>query len=434
MKRLISLILVCSLIASLLSGCGAATTEKGDASVITTEKENVQPEAGAGDGEAVVLQGSYEQSPEPESEPEPTFTPDIPDFTGLSDPSLLGYLEDTLYEELVTELNSSNYFVENVSSVYISKEYLEEYAYNSRTNIFFGYSLEELDEQFQGERYVFTLGSNGETVVTPYEAYDDTYDAIIKNVVIGTGVILFCVTVSVVSAGAGAPAVSLIFAASAKTGTIMALKGSTLGGLSAGIIKALQTDDKDEILKAAALGASEGFKWGAISGSIGGGAQKAVALKGATLNGLTMNEAAQIQRESGYPLDVIKQFKTMEQYNICKEAGLNPRMVNGSMALVRELDLNYMDEFGRTNLERMRKGLAALDPATGNPYQLHHIGQKQNSTLAILTEAEHMQGGNNTIWHEVGISSEVHAAGNNWNTVRQSFWQALATLLSQGGI
>jgi hypothetical protein len=38
-----------------------------------------------------------------------------------------------------------------------------------------------------------------------------------------------------------------------------------------------------------------------------------------------MDEAAILQRE-GYPLDVIKEFRSMEQYNICKEAGLSQQM------------------------------------------------------------------------------------------------------------
>ena len=102
-----------------------------------------------------------------------------------------------------------------------------------------------------------------------------------------------------------------------------------------------------------------------------------------------MDEAAILQRE-GYPLDVINEFRSMEQYNICKEAGLSQQMVNGNTALIRDIDLDFVDEMGRTNLERMKQGLAALDPATGDSYQLHHIGQRADSTLAILTRAEHM--------------------------------------------
>ena len=125
----------------------------------------------------------------------------------------------------------------------------------------------------------------------------------------------------------------------------------------------------------------------------------------------------------------------MDQYEICKNAGLYPVTVNGKTSLVRAIDLDYVDDFGRTNLQRMKEGLAAIDPDSGLPYELHHIGQKTDSTLAILTKAEHMQGGNNSIWHEFGSASEVHNAANEalWNRQRQTYWRQLATLL-EGGI
>ena len=356
-------------------------------------------------------------------------------FSGMNDPNLLRYTEDTIYENLVATLDSDEYFVENVSAVYISQEYIDELAYNSQANIYFGYTLQELAEQFQGKKYIFTLGDDGSTIVTEFEEYDDTYDRALKNVAIGTGVILVCVTVSLVSAGLGAPAVSMIFSVAAQSGTKMALSGGIMGGVAAGIVTGVQTGDMDEALKAAALAGSEGFKWGAISGALAGGASETIALKGATRSGLTMNEAATIQRESKYPLDVIKQFKSMDQYEICKNAGLYPVTVNGKTSLVRAIDLDYVDDFGRTNLQRMKEGLAAIDPDSGLPYELHHIGQKTDSTLAILTKAEHMQGGNNSIWHEFGSASEVHSAANEalWNRQRQTYWRQLATLL-EGGI
>jgi hypothetical protein len=350
---------------------------------------------------------------------------------GLNDPSLPRYLEDSLYDSLVTTLDSDEYFVENVEAVYISQEYLDELAYNSQMNIFFGYSLTELEEEFQSSKFIFTLGEDGTTVVEPFQNYDDTYDKVLRNVAIGTGVILVCVTVSVVTAGAGAPAISLIFAASAKTGATMALSGAAMGAASAGIITGIQTNDIDATIKAAALAGSEGFKWGAISGAVSGGVSKTFALKGATMNGLSMNEAAIIQKESKLPLDVIKQFRSMEQYNICKDAGLVRKMINGKTALVRPIDLNYVDNFGRTNLQRMQQGLSALDP-NGTAYELHHIGQKMDSTLAILTKAEHMQGGNNTIWHVFGEASEIDRTV--FAAQKSDFWKTMAKTLIAGGL
>ena len=348
-----------------------------------------------------------------------------PEFSGLNDPSLLSYVEGTLYQQLLDSL-SDEYFVENVNALYISQEYLEELAYNSQSNVFFCYTLQELDAEFQGTRYIFTLGENDETVVEPFEAYDDSFERIIQNVAMGTGVILICVTVSAVTGGA-APAISMIFATAAKTGVGGALIGSAIGGVSAGIVTGVQTGDMSSALKSAAVAGSEGFKWGAISGAISGGTSEAIALKGATLNGLSMNEAAMIQRESKYPLDVIKGFKNMEQYNICKEAGLTTKMINGKAALVRDIDLNFVDEFGRTNYQRMTEGFAALDPATGQAFELHHIGQKMDSTLAILTKAEHMQDGNNLIWHEFGGASNINRVV--FSEQRAEFWMDVAQLL-----
>ena len=352
-------------------------------------------------------------------------------FTSLKDQNLLRYVEDSVYTDLLNQLDSDKYFVENVKAIYISKEYLDELAYNSQENIYFGYKLSDLDQIFQGEKYIFTLGENGQTDVIPFEEYDDTYDQVIRNVAIGTGVILLCVTVSVVTGGLGAPVVSMIFAASAKTATAFALSSGVISGVSAGVVEGMETHDFEKAVKAAALKGSEGYMWGAITGAVTGGAAQGIELYGATLNGLTMNEAALIQKESKYPLDVIKQFKNMDQYKICKEAGLIPRQINGKTALIRNIDINYIDDAtGMSNLQLMLEGKAPIDPASGLPYELHHIGQKVDSTLAILTKAEHMQNGNNKIWHIFDKASEVYAQGNTWSTQRADFWKAMASMFA----
>ena len=356
-----------------------------------------------------------------------------PEFRSLDDPALRTYIEDTLYESLVSELDSDEYFVENISAIYISQDYLDELEYNSRANVFFGYTLSELEAQFEGNRYVFTLGENNETVVEPWEDYVDPMGRVIRNVAIGTGVILVCVTVSVVTAGTGAYACSMIFAAAAKTGTIMAAKGGALGAISAGTVKLVQTGNVNEAFDAALLGGSEGFKWGAISGALVGGIGEGATLYGeAKQTAFTMQQYATIQHETGYPLDVIKGFKTMEQYEICRNAGLTPYMVDGKIALIRHIDLDFTDEIGRTNLQRMQEGLAALDPTTGQAYQLHHIGQEMDSTLAILSKAEHMQGGNNLIWHEVTEASRINRLV--FDKQREAFWQAMSEILTYGGL
>lgn len=266
MKRVIALLLAMLM---LLTGCTQAATQGQESSPnesinttvssTTGTEESDGPQASAGDA---------------------VFEEDAPvEFASLNDPNLLQYVEDSIYSDLVARFDSEDYIVESVNAVYVSEEYLEEVAYNSQANIYFGYTLEELDAQFQGTRYIFSLGENGETVVEEFAGYDDTYDRVIKNVAIGTGVILVCVTVSVVSGGVGAPAaVSMIFASAAKTGTIYALSSGTISAVAAGTITGIQTGDFEEAKKAAALAGSESFKWGAITGVITGGVSKGVEL------------------------------------------------------------------------------------------------------------------------------------------------------------
>ncbi len=357
-----------------------------------------------------------------------------PSFNGMDDPELLYYVENNVYANLVQSLDSDEYFVENVDAVYVSQEYIDELSYNSQSNIYFGYTLEELDQLFQGDRYVFTLDENGETTVRKMETvYDNSSEEIIKNVAVGGGVILICVTVSVVSAGVGAPAVSMIFAAAAKTGTTFAVSSAAIGGAAATITTGYQTHDPEAAFKAGLMAASEGFKWGAISGAVIGGGKEAIILRGATLNGLTMNEAAAIQKESGYPLDIIKQFKSVDEYNIYKNAGLKVSQVGNKSALIRNIDLNYKTSFPNgetmTNLEAMSKGYAPkyIDPSTRKElaYQLHHVNQNPNGTLAILTEAEHQ--GNSSILNIFGKESEIDRSA--FNVIRRQFWMDFAKMM-----
>ena len=65
---------------------------------------------------------------------------------------------------------------------------------------------------------------------------------------------------------------------------------------------------------------------------------------------------------------MIKQFHTIEEYEVFKNAGLKTVMINGQNALVRgDIDLNIVDEYGFTNLQRMQNGVPPLDK-NGKPF------------------------------------------------------------------
>lgn len=428
MKKIIAVILCAAMI---ISGCSSASSENTQ----VTESSNSSVESFMSEEETISSESEAKEEIIEDSE-ETTATAFAgtmeikdtkPRFAGMDDPELLSYVENNIYANLIQTLDSDEYFVENVEAIYISQEYVDELTYNSQSNVFFGYTLEELNQQFQGDRYVFTLGDNGETTVVKMEtAYDDSTEKIIKNVAVGGGVILLCVTVSVVSAGVGAPAVSMIFAAAAKTGTSFALSSAVIGGAAATITTGYQTHDPEAAFKAGLLAGSEGFKWGAISGAIVGGVSEGHALYGAAKQtNFTMNQYAKIQQESGYPLDVIKQFHNMDEYQVFRDANLKPTMVGNRSALVKtDIDLTRLDAKGRTNLERMKQGLAPKD-SNGISYELHHIGQKKDGTLAILSQSEH----DIPAIHGFLERTEAHAAGTNWDAERQAFWKAFAAMV-----
>ncbi len=340
-------------------------------------------------------------------------------FTALDDPALLQYAESAVYDELITALDSEAYFIENVSAIYYSKEYMQEVAYNSQANIYFGFALAELDEYFQDTKYVFTLGEDGQTTVQPVKAYENIYEQAIKNVAIGTGVILLCVTVSVATYTA-APAVSVIFAMSALDGTTVALSTGVISALVAGIVTGVETKNFDEAMETAVLAGSEGFKWGAFCGVIEGGLTEAIALKGASLNGLTMNQAALIQRESHLPLSFIKSFHSMDEYEVYKNAGLQLSNVNGKLAYTQKIDWSLIDDKGRTNADRIVEGLNPIDNL-GNSFELHHIGQKSDSPLAILTQSQHRDH-YSTLHSNTGSAAGKVDHGASWSAQKQQFW------------
>ncbi len=355
---------------------------------------------------------------------------DVPEFRGMNDPSLLPYMEDALYDGLLTALDGGDYAVEDVRAVYISQEYLDELAYNSQVNLFFGYTIAELDAQFEGTRYVFMLDEHNETGVKPFEAHeDDTYARVLKNVAIGAGVILICVTVSVLSAP-GAPAVSLIFACAAKTGTALAMKGGAMGFLSAGVLTYLQTGNLEKAFDAGLLKGSEGFKWGAIGGSLVGGAAMTKYLSDLSRSTVfNLNEIALIQQDGRYSLDFIRSLRSMDEYNIYKNAGLvERRLETGERVLLpKGFNFDFVDPHTKmTNLELMANGYNPVD-AEGIKYEWHHVGQKTDSPLALLTKAQHHD--NHGILHLNGELSEVHTPGNEkaWTQLRKMINRTLSS-------
>ena len=352
------------------------------------------------------------------------------------DNSVAANIENQVYRQTIDTVGD-NYYVTEVKVQYYSKEYLEEVDYNSKENVFFGYTLSDLDKSFGTGSYVFTLGEDGQTTVEAFKPYDDTTDKLVRNVAIGTGVIVVCVGVSVVSGGVGAPVVASVFAASAKGAAIGAFSGAIVDGTVGGITTAVATNgDKDAIIKSIKEEAGEGFKWGAIIGGVTGGVSKAASIKKATSAGLKAREAVAIQKEAKWSTKIIKRIKSVDEYKVYKKAGLVEKTVNGKKALVLKnpkkiIKLKYKSNLNGkmvTNAQRMQKGLPPLEAKTGQAIELHHVGQTDSSPLAILTKSQH-GGKNDIILHVKNKPSQINRPYFE-KVVKPDFWKNYYKLIA----
>lgn len=70
----------------------------------------------------------------------------------------------------------------------------------------------------------------------------------------------------------------------------------------------------------------------------------------------------------------------------------------------------------------------------GHPYELHHIGQKNDSPLAILTQEEHRGKGNDKIWHILTDNFDNPSSKNGWGKIKKKFWKDYAKQVVNGGI
>ena len=338
---------------------------------------------------------------------------------GKNSPGTQTDLQEQIYKSVVEGLNSEDYFVENVSTTYLSDEYLEELEFNTKANIYFGYNLEVLEQQFQGKKFIFTLGDDNETTVTEWKEYKDPVTTLLKSSATGAGIILVYVTVSFATAGTP---VGMFFAARTAQ-SVIGFEVIARQAISGAVIEYVKTGDPNKALKAAAE-KSENMPLIALGGTVA----KASPLLGAALNGLTTSEAAAAQQESKYPLSIIKEFRSVEEYNVYKEAGLYTESVGGETALIRNIDWKQKDTQGKTNLERMSAGENPLD-SNGSEYDVNLIGQKGGLIPVILTQAESNGEGTFENVHE-----QLRCSETTDPEYKEQFWKDLATTISNAMI
>lgn len=137
--------------------------------------------------------------------------------------------------------------------------------------------------------------------------------------------------------------------------------------------------------------------------------------------GLTREEKQEIKEKTGWSDEIINATSSMKEVKIYRNAGLQEAKIADKKCLIKDnIDMNLTDEDGISNRERMKRGRPALTK-DGQEIELHHIGQKPDSSLAELTSREHRGVGNDTILHDKGKESEIDR--NEFAKKRKNHWK-----------
>ncbi|MCA9765244.1 MAG: HNH/ENDO VII family nuclease [Carnobacterium sp.] len=135
---------------------------------------------------------------------------------------------------------------------------------------------------------------------------------------------------------------------------------------------------------------------------------------------LSVRDIEFIKEDSGWSDKIVESIHSMKEYTIYQEADLKEVQIGDQPCLTKQdINTDQIDEKGRTNSERLTKGLPPLDK-NGSSIELHHIGQKSDSPLAELTIKEHRGIGNDAILHDKTKMSEIDRS--SFGNERKKHW------------
>jgi len=134
--------------------------------------------------------------------------------------------------------------------------------------------------------------------------------------------------------------------------------------------------------------------------------------------------------------NITRYINSEDELQIYQRANLKEAVVDGRPALIRT-DIDWaafncrkewlkekLADYDRwkdyNNADLIGEGYPPRDE-NGDPYELHHIGQQQDSPFAELTWAEHMGDGNNAILHP---QRESEIDRQQFDAEKSAYWQA----------
>lgn len=153
-------------------------------------------------------------------------------------------------------------------------------------------------------------------------------------------------------------------------------------------------------------------------------------------------DKAKLRMRTGWSGGILDCISSLAEAEIYIRAGLKEAVVDGRPALIRS-DIDWSDFACRhewlkekfadydswkdyNNADLIGEGYPPRDH-NGDPYELHHIGQHQDSPFTELTWKEHIGEGNNAILHPIR-ESEIDR--QRFAQEKSEYWQARFRMFS----
>lgn len=147
--------------------------------------------------------------------------------------------------------------------------------------------------------------------------------------------------------------------------------------------------------------------------------------------GASYEEVQRYIQENGYFSDAVRPYiRTMKELDYYLNNKYREVDWYGNIALIIEVDLGYYSEkYKATNRELIIAGESPVVPNLDVKYDLHHIGQRKDSPLAIIPSNIHNGHETYSIFHSGDSDDNLHNAA--FAIRKQQFWSIYVHLCDE---
>ena len=239
------------------------------------------------------------------------------------DSESLQAIKDQVYAELNEQLPTDEYLVQDVKVIYLSEDEVDNLSPEDK--VYFGFSANGLNDVITSDMAVIEQMDSGEVNVKSEKLLDkEDRTTIIKNLAIGTGIILVCVTVACITQDMEIEneLLTAFIALAPKASAIGAGLFTVITGTVSGVVEYVKSKNLKESFRKLIVDGSKGFKWGAVAGVVYAGAKS-------FLSDFMETHNQKIPEFKESEVDAAKKFKSIKEQVVFCDGVESPKAFAG---------------------------------------------------------------------------------------------------------